>query len=229
MNKQSLILLHGALGSADQFDTLASLLDSDFEIHRFNLPGHGGKVCQEDFSCRSFATDVFNFMEINHIDRSNIFGYSMGGYVALQLAMEHPERTGKIMTLGTKFDWNPETSALEMQKLNPELITEKVPQFAKSLASRHAPVPWEEVVRKTSDMIHRLGNGDAIDFSTDLIRNEVLITVGELDNMVTREESEAIVEMLDNASFMILPGTKHPFEKVDTALLAERIRNFMTG
>ena len=51
--------------------------------------------------------------EVITITRADIFGYSMGGYVALHAARRHPERIGSIMTLGTKFAWDTPTAEKE--------------------------------------------------------------------------------------------------------------------
>jgi pimeloyl-ACP methyl ester carboxylesterase len=51
----------------------------------------------------------------------------MGGYVALKTAVLHPGRIEAIVTLGTKFHWDPENASNEVRMLNPEKIEEKVP------------------------------------------------------------------------------------------------------
>jgi len=224
--KRPLILLHGALGCKDQFNDLTSALSDDYEIHTFNFAGHGGKVCTEAFSIEVFAQDLHRFMEIEHITKADLFGYSMGGYVALRFAADHPEMVGKIMTLGTKFNWTPESAAQEVKMLNPELMTEKVPDFAKALSRRHDPIDWKEVVNKTADMMKRLGDGEAMDTSTLDVQHEVQICVGDIDRVVKFAEAVKATSDLPNATFVPLPGVKHPIELIDTGLLAGKVREF---
>ena len=76
-------------------------------------------------------------MNENYIQTIDIFGYSMGGYVALWLARFYPDRVGKIFTLGTKLKWNDEEAEKEIKMLNPEKVELKVPAFAQQLAERH--------------------------------------------------------------------------------------------
>src|SRR6187431_2838120 len=152
--KPKLLLLHGALGAASQFDALKKNLENDFEILTFNFPGHGGKeIPPEPFSFSLFTNDLLRFPNDKHIDIIDIFGYSMGGYAALWMAKNFPERVHKIFTLATKLDWNNDSSAREASMLNPEKMEEKIPAFAKLLAERHAPANWKELVRKTREMI----------------------------------------------------------------------------
>ena len=80
---QHLILLHGALGSKDQFESLAEKLNGDFIIHRFNLTAHGGnEIVDDELSIALFANDVLQCMQQQNIERANIFGYSMAAMQA---------------------------------------------------------------------------------------------------------------------------------------------------
>ena len=73
----------------------------------------------------------------------------MGGYVALGLAAEHPNRIKKVVTLGTKIDWSPEVAASMSRMFDPEKIQAKVPAFANLLAQAHAPADWKKVCQYT--------------------------------------------------------------------------------
>ncbi|MBK7855574.1 MAG: hypothetical protein IPJ79_12335 [Bacteroidetes bacterium] len=61
----------------------------------------------------------------NNIGAANIFGYSMGGYVALWLARFKPHLVQFVFTLATKLNWNEETSAKENRMLNANKMEEK--------------------------------------------------------------------------------------------------------
>ena len=107
--KPNLILLHGALGCADELATLKAILSEQFNIHSFDFDGHGTNTSNLDFSIDLFSENLNCFIEEHDLAPCHVFGYSMGGYVALKLASTDPEKIGKIVTLGTKFDWTPET------------------------------------------------------------------------------------------------------------------------
>src|SRR5687768_3564024 len=222
--KDSILLLHGALGSKDQFASLIEKLKDEFDVHTFNFFGHGGNEFSDGFSIDGFIKETMNFIYSNHLESTNVFGYSMGGYVALKAAILYPLRFKKIITLGTKFNWTPETAAKETGRLIPEVIVEKIPKFADDLQKRHHPQDWKKLMNHTAAMIVALGNSDAIkdeDFST--IQNEVLICVGSEDNMVTLEESMAVVNHLPNGHLKVINGFKHPIEAVDQNVLAKII------
>lgn len=223
-----LLLLHGALGRAAQFDRLRHKLPAAWLIFAPDFPGHDGLPADFPFSMDRFADSVLNFLEKNSIAQVSIFGYSMGGYVALQLAGKHPERVRSIATLDTKWAWDPETAARETALLNPEKIAAKVPAFAQVLAERYAPADWREVVRRTAGLLHDLGNGGALGEDTfRALACPVLIGLGELDNMVTQAESRQVAEWLPHGRFEVLTGVKHPFEQVDMDVLAAWLRHHL--
>ena len=224
MSKPNLLLLHGALGSKAHFDSLRNLLSDQFNVFDLNFEGHGNQITENEFSIELFADNVLHLLQEQNITKTDIFGYSMGGYVGLKLALNHPELVGKILTLGTKFNWTKAVSEQEVRKLNPEIIAAKVPVFAKRLEELHSADSWKVVVNKTAKMMLDLGNGKKIsDESLAQLDNQITIGIGELDRMVTLEESQRIAELLPNGKLEIISGFKHPIEQIDVQELANFI------
>lgn len=224
---RNLIILHGALGAQDQFDVLADSLESEFNIYLLNFSGHGGESFESNFSIEQFATELEAFITNNELHQPLVFGYSMGGYVALKLASEKPDLIHSLFTLGTKFDWSPATAAHEVKMLNPEKIEEKVPAFAKALEERHAPNDWKEVLSRTKQMMLDLGNTPALSISDfEKIEMPVMIGIGDSDNMVSLAESEAVSNALPNGQLRVFDGFKHPIEQVDLTILKNELVRF---
>lgn len=221
-----LLLLHGAIGAKDQFNALADKLKEHFDVHTMNFSGHGDAETTGVFSIENFADDVLHYLSANQIETVDIFGYSMGGYVALYLAKNYPGKIGKIFTLATKFEWTPEIAARETKMLNAEKIAEKIPAFAQQLEKRHAN-DWKAVLSKTAAMMVSLGNRNPLavtDYAT--IGNPVLVGIGDKDQMVTLEETINAYRNLASANLIVFPNTQHPIEKVDVNRLAGEIRAF---
>src|ERR1017187_3684255 len=152
MEKQDLLLLHGALGSKSQFQNLIPLLETDFEIYTLDFSGHGDMPPQNEFGIITFANEVLDELAKWDIDKINVFGYSMGGYVATYLAL-NSNRILKGFTLGTRFLWTPEYAEKETGKLDPDKILEKVPAYAEELMMRHKAMDWEILLDKTKQMM----------------------------------------------------------------------------
>jgi pimeloyl-ACP methyl ester carboxylesterase len=222
-----LLLLHGAIGAKGQLQPLAEQLKDKFIVHTLNFSGHGGATLPAEFSMEAFAEDVLAYLEANSIRQVNIFGYSMGGYVALYLAKHHPEKIEKLFTLGTKFLWSPEIAAKEIKMLDAGKIAEKIPAFAEALEKRHAPNDWKAILKKTAEMMEGLGNHNVLqspDYNS--IEHPVLIGIGDKDTMVTLEETIDVYRSLKNANLSVFPGMQHPIEKVNPGRLAEEIIRF---
>ncbi|GGK83069.1 alpha/beta fold hydrolase [Rufibacter glacialis] len=227
---EPLLLLHGALGAKDQFGPLLPLLSDNLPVLSVNLPGHGGAPCPTDtFHIEGFADFLLNWLEEQRLDRVQVFGYSLGGYVALQAARQQPQRFSRIFTLATKFDWSPEVARKETQKLDPQVLAAKVPAYAQVLQARHAPQDWQEVLYRTAHLMHQLGQKPLLS-PHELSRLEVpvRIAVGDKDQMVSVEESLAAYRQLPNGQFHVLPNTKHPLEAVDWPQLAHALQHFFS-
>ena len=218
---QPLLLLHGALGAASQFDALSALLKDRYEVHTLDFSGHGSSIHQPDeYGIALFAQDVLDYMDAHELNSINIFGYSMGGYVALYLARHFPERVKSIATLATKMHWDEVTAARETGMLNVDKIIAKVPQLATALSERHIN-EWTGVVHKTAAMLLKMGADSPLkeaDFKA--LQLPVLLMLGDRDKMVGLEETVAVYNLLPNAQMAMLPGTPHPFELVHAGTLA---------
>ncbi|NGP87128.1 alpha/beta fold hydrolase [Fodinibius halophilus] len=222
-----LLLLHGALGCKEQFSEIEPALAEYFEIHKLDFEGHGqsGKT-ESPFRISYFAENVLGYLDEHAIDKANIFGYSMGGYVALYIALTHPDRINKIGTLGTILQWDKEVVKRECRYLYPKKIEEKVPRFADILNQRH-PDRWKRVVRRTKEMLEHLGMNPSIS-SKDWkeIEHTVRLHIGDKDNTADIEKTVEVYKKMPNSQLMVLPKTKHPFEAVNQKVLTTSIIDF---
>lgn len=221
---KDIILLHGAIGAKDQFEPLTiELKQQGYNVFAFSFSGHGHTPFAPNFGTEQFALELEQFIKTNSLQQPSVFGYSMGGYVALYLAKQQPTLLGSIITLGTKFEWTPEISAKETKMLDSKTILEKVPKFAEALKKRHGN-DWELLLQKTAEMMTDLGNKNILPLN-DLtsIENKVLIGLADKDNMVSLEETVSVYLQLKNGAMYMLPNTKHPIETLNIKLLKEII------
>jgi esterase/lipase len=226
---QHLILLHGAIGHSKQLNQLAAILSAQYTLHQFNFSGHGGaEFSLKGFSIQVFAEELLKYLDDNNIATANIFGYSMGGYVAMYLAKHYPGRIQKIITLATKFHWDELTAEKECKMLDAEKIEQKLPSFAQYLSQSHSPNDWKIVLKKTKDMLTEMGiNNPLIIEDYPSIEMPVLLLLGDRDKMVTLDETVLVYKALPNAQMGIIPDTQHPIEQVDNHMLAYHINHFL--
>jgi pimeloyl-ACP methyl ester carboxylesterase len=109
MDREILLLLHGALGASTQFTPLIPLLEEPFEVHTLDLEGHGTSPLKDrPFRLNHFAENVIEYLDNHALDKANIFGHSMGGHTGLCLARFFPGRVKGVFT----FFFNPEWFSL---------------------------------------------------------------------------------------------------------------------
>jgi pimeloyl-ACP methyl ester carboxylesterase len=232
MEKPTLLLLHGALGSPATLEPLAERLAANFTIKTFAFAGHAGReVSAETVTLPYMAEEVRAFLTAHETVPAHVFGYSMGGYAALLAASREPSLFASITTLGTKLDWSPESAAAETRFLDPEKMLAKVPAFAEVLRQRHAPADWAAVVRAVAGLMTAAGAAPplaAADFAALQVPVQVLMGDGDL----TPERGDAsrlLAEQLPQGRYAMLPNTPHPIERVDIADLANRIQDFIAS
>lgn len=223
---KDIILLHGAIGASSQLISLENILNTDFNVYRLSFSGHGNSPFNKEFGIQQFALELESFIAKNNLHQPAVFGFSMGGYVALYLASYKSNLLGNIITLGTKFSWSKEIAEKEILQLNPKTITEKVPKFAEALKQLHGQF-WEDLLKRTSDMMLSLGENNLL--SDDLLRkidNKVLLGLADGDIMVSTEETMHVHNQLKYADKFVLANSKHPIETIDTMQLAQIIKQF---
>ncbi|MFP8893396.1 MULTISPECIES: alpha/beta fold hydrolase [Chryseobacterium] len=222
----NLILLHGALGHSDIFKPYLNVLSSYFTVHTPLFSGHGDlKLPEDGLNIKKYVEELSEYCKVNHLTDVSIFGHSMGGYVALCYAMENPDNVNSVITLGTKFDWTEEQALKESKMLNPDVILEKIPQYAQLLESQHG-TKWKQLLPGIADLMIDLGKNPPLENNFATITTPVQIMVGDKDNMVTLEESSRVYRSLPNAKLAVLPDTKHPMDKVRPDLLLNLIKDF---
>ncbi|MBK6266747.1 alpha/beta hydrolase [Marivirga sp. S37H4] len=224
---EKLLILHGALGSKSQFEALISSFSNQLDVYFLEFSGHGIQKFRKDFSVPQFSNELSQFIQTNSLLGCHVFGYSMGGYVALYNALSHPEHFRSLQTLATKFSWNPDIAEKEIKMLDPDRIVEKIPAFAEVLDKRHGN--WRKLMESTQDLMKQLGENPLLDTSNlPTLQIPVKIMRGSLDTMVSEEESKWAVENLNKARYIEIPEAKHPIEKYDPASLAALIeRNLL--
>ncbi|RXM52750.1 MULTISPECIES: alpha/beta fold hydrolase [unclassified Chryseobacterium] len=222
----NLVLLHGALGHSEIFNPYLNNLSAHFTVHTPLFSGHGNRELPSDgINIEKYTQELTEYCTENNLTDVYFLGHSMGGYVALCYAMKYPENVNSIMTLGTKFDWTEEQALKESKTLNPDIILEKVPQYAQLLENQHG-IKWKQLLPAIADLMIDLGKNPPLKDNFASINTPVQIMVGDKDNMVTLEESTHVYRSLPNAKLAVLPETKHPMDKVRPHLLLNLIKDF---
>lgn len=228
---KSILFLHGALNSSNQFENLKTQLPNNFNFHAINFSGHGGNLIPlNGLSFEVFVNDILLYLDNNKISKINLFGYSMGGYAALMFALKYPERVEKIFICSVKLKWDLVSASKEVDFLNPEKMLEKVPTFANNLMVLHGMNVWKNLLKSTSDMFMDLAKGQLLSDEDFLkIQHPVLIAIGDRDKTANLNDTIHVFGKLPNSQLLVMPNTPHDFSKIDFDLLKHEIALFFNN
>lgn len=179
-----LILLHGSyMTLALNFGGLIPDLAKDRMVIAVEMQGHGHTAdIDRPFSFEALADDVAALMQYLKIDSADILGYSLGGTVAIQLGIRHPEAVRKMVVVSAVYKhdgWLPAVNEI-IGTITPEAF-DQTP--LKTEYDRTAPDPkhWKEFVAKLSKF-----ETLPFDFGADKVkamRCPVLLITGDSDGI----------------------------------------------
>ncbi|RYM33310.1 alpha/beta fold hydrolase [Brumimicrobium glaciale] len=206
---QKLVLIHGAFGDYTEFDKIIPLLETEYEIEAFQIPHHGDyQVSKVEFEINALVKDFLKFL--NKIGPAYVYGFSLGGYLAIAAAQKDETNFKGIITQGTKFDWSEESAKRETANMNVEFLSTKAEGFYNYLDQLHGDY-LPELLKKTTDFMTKLGKNPLISQkSVEKITIPVRLTRGGKDKMVSKDETLNINEGLQFGNNFEIPSLIHP-------------------
>ncbi|MEQ1543742.1 alpha/beta fold hydrolase [Methyloglobulus sp.] len=96
-NPVPLIILHGFFASSRNWRKIAERLAGLFHIYVLDMRNHGLSPHHPIMDYPSMTADVLRFMDTHELATAHVLGHSMGGKIAMWLALNHPERTSKLI------------------------------------------------------------------------------------------------------------------------------------
>jgi len=221
---QPLILLHGGLGGIGMFAPILPALAENRQVVGVELQGHQHTAdVNRPMSFEQMADDVAALIKCLGLENTDIFGYSLGGGVALQTAIRHPEMVRKLVLVSVPYSndgWYPEIRA-GMKSMNVEAAKAMVGSPMHQAYINTAPNPdgWQTLVVKTGELIRQ-----DYDWSkaVSALKTPTMIVVGDADAIRPAHVIEFFGLLgggkqdagwdgsgMPNARLAILPGTTH--------------------
>ncbi|PAX52097.1 2-succinyl-6-hydroxy-2,4-cyclohexadiene-1-carboxylate synthase [Brunnivagina elsteri] len=99
-DQKLIIFLHGFMGDRNEFNSTIALLAQDYSYLTIDLPGHGKTQVLGDneyYNIPNTAEGIINLLDDLQIYNCYLIGYSMGGRLALYLALYYPERFSQVV------------------------------------------------------------------------------------------------------------------------------------
>jgi len=148
-----LILLHGGVGAIEMLGEILPRLAEERQVIGVDLQAHGRTAdIDRPMTFEAMADDVAALIGHLGLEEADVMGYSLGGGVALQTAIRHPEAARKIVLVSTPFKrdgWYPEVLT-GMEQMGPEAAEPMKGSPMYGLYSSIAPRPedWPELLTK---------------------------------------------------------------------------------
>jgi pimeloyl-ACP methyl ester carboxylesterase len=238
---QPLILLHGGLGVMGMFEQILPYLAETRQVIGVELQAHGHTAdIDRPLSYESMADDAAALIKHLDLEGADILGYSLGGGVALQTAIRHPDVVRKLVVVSAackSTGWYPEVRA-GMASMNAAAAATWIGSPMHQAYASVAPNPeaWTALADKLGQMLKQ--DYDWSDAVAD-IKAPVMIVVGDADGIRTAHAVE-FFELLGggqadagwdgsgmpNARLAILPATTH-YNILGSLLLAPIVTSYL--
>src|SRR6266576_2401666 len=178
-----LVLLHGGLGAIEMFGPNLPALAKGRQLIAVDLQGHGRTAdIDRPLSVELMADDIAALIKYLKLDGADLMGYSLGGGVALQTAIRHPEVVRKLVIASAPFKqngWYPEVLA-GMASMDAEAMVGS-PMHDAYVRAAPRPEDWPRFIAKFRQLLTR----EAYDWAQDVvaIKAPTLIVVGDADSV----------------------------------------------
>ena len=99
-SKKKIIILHGFLGSLDNWITFSKKISkNNFEVHLLDQRNHGKSFHSNEFNYESMVKDLHEYMSKFNINNVSIIGHSMGGKTAMLFSLIYPDLVEKLIVV----------------------------------------------------------------------------------------------------------------------------------
>lgn len=200
------IMLHGLGQSSESWSDTTKVFHDEFEALCPNLSDWlSGKTPCYNTLCRALETYCEQFEE-----PLNICGLSLGGILAMQYAIEHPEKVKSLVLIGTQYEMP--KYLLKMQNL----IFRIMPHSA-----------FEKMGFQKTDFINLCNSMMELNFKHELkkLSCSVLIVCGEKDK-INKKASLKLQQQIEKAEIVIIENAGHEVNTDTPTLLGEKLNVF---
>ncbi len=105
------VLVHGVVASAQVWRGQAERLSSRFRVLRYDLRSHGlSSPVLVPCSRHDLAADLVGLLDVLNFERAALVGHSAGGVIAMQTALDFPDRVSALGLIGTSSECNDKTA-----------------------------------------------------------------------------------------------------------------------
>ena len=242
------LCLHGHPGSSQSMSVFTDYLSQEYQTIAPDLRGYGKSKYQQDFVMQDHIQDLTELLDRQQIDQCLLLGWSLGGIIAMELAMAMPERFSGMILIATAahplsshprptwqdqlftgiggivnylkpgWEWNINTFC--KRSLFRYLINTHTAESYNYLAKEAVPAYFQTSKVAAKALSTAIGKGYNRLEDLDRINIPCLMLSGKGDRHITADASQKTAECLPNCYYINYPQVAHlfPWEIPDKVL-----------
>lgn len=247
-----MICMHGSFSSLHTFEGWAKKLNQHLRIISIDLPGHGltGPHPRHDYSIENYVSIIREFILRLNTGPVVIAGNSLGGWIAWEFALKHPELTRQLILLDSAGFIEADSVPLPFRMARTPFLNkivkfaikrQVIERYVQQVYSTHEIIN-DALVSRYHDLFNREGNLEAffyfvnktefIDHTPQLrkIKVPTLILWGEEDKWIPVSYGHRFVNTIPDAELVIFENTGHiPMEELPALTSSEVATFVLTG
>lgn len=206
------LVLHGALGFLETMHPFITALAPTHMVIAVDSRAQGRSTdSAAPITYALMGHDMIALLDVLHLRRVDVVGWSDGGNDGLDMAMKHPDRVRRLIAIGANYDAN----GVDPKSINPDFERD-ITQGVRPFYERIAPDPsyFPVMYRKVMTMVRTEPHYTEAELGH--IRARTFIIAGEHD-MILAEHTAKLAAAIPGAKKIIVPGASHfgPLEKPD--------------
>jgi 3-oxoadipate enol-lactonase len=227
-----LVMIQGFMGDHSAWFSQVRAFKKYFRVITFDARGLGkSSLSRVPYTIPVQAGDVLGLMDFLKIDRAHILGISLGGMVAQEVAINHPERVVKLVLAATFPATDSKYIGEKVKVLARNRATANIDESLNILAplAFNNPVtrsairlvaytPWVRRLNPYVKQMRSVGDYSALEY-LDRIQSPTLVIAGSRDRIILPHSSEIIADKIPGAKLVMINGGPH-------ALFMEKCRQF---
>lgn len=240
----ALIILHGLFGTWENWGAQIKMLAEQYDVIAADLRNHGASPHSDELSYHLMAEDVIELMDKQQLDKVLLLGHSMGGKVAMQLAMDHPARVRKLIVADiAPVNYGRHHDDVFQGLFNVELEGLKSRSAADKQLAEHVEIPGVRAFllknlqrdkdgnfgwKMNLEALHREYHEISAAPQQGRYEGPTLFIKGGDSDYLKPEYAEAIQSRFPDASFKIIEGTGHWLHAEKPAAFNRIVERFLS-
>jgi pimeloyl-ACP methyl ester carboxylesterase len=202
---EPLILLHGGLGNTDYWGGQIAAFSAKYKVINIASRGHGRSTRDDQaYSYHLMASDVLAVMDILSIKKASIVGWSDGGNIGIDIAINHPDRLVKLFAFGANFNPSGVKPTVETDAVFGAYVERAMADYSRLSKT---PKQFDPFIAQISEMWAK--QPDFTPEQLKSIRIPVAIADGEHDEAIKLEHTKQMAAFIPGSTLIIMPNLSH--------------------